>query len=67
MEFVGFSQGWETQPADPEAFARGKKLTNLQPCSSVAADSLICSVVALWLQLCYRLKLQPCSLEAAAL
>ena len=67
MDFSGLSQGGETQPDSPEALARGYKLLNLQPCSFVAADSLICSVVALWLQLCYRLKLQPCSLVAAAL
>ena len=67
MDFRGFSQTRKTEPVSPEALARGKKLTNLQPCSFVAADALICSVVALWLQLCYRLKLQPCSLVAAAL
>ena len=58
MDFGGLSQTREREPVNPEALARGKKLTNLQPCSFVAADSLICSVVALWLQLCYRLKLQ---------
>ena len=65
--FGGPGQSRENQPAVPDGFARGYKLLNLQPCSFVAADSLICSVVALWLQLCYRLKLQPCSLVAAAL
>ena len=59
MVFVGFSQDRETQPFNPETLARGKKLTNLQPCSFVAAAALICSFVAT--------KLQPCSLVAAAL
>ena len=45
MDFRGFSQTRETEPVSPEAFARGYKLFNLQPCSFVAADSLICSLV----------------------
>ena len=47
MDFKGLSQPRETQPAVPEALARGYKLLTLQPCSLVAADSLICSLVAL--------------------
>ena len=59
MDFGGGSQERKTEPFNPEALARGKKLTNLQPCSFVAAAALICSFVAT--------KLQPCSLVAAAL
>ena len=44
--FMGFSQARETEPFSPEALARGYKLLNLQPYNFVAADSLICSLVA---------------------
>ena len=30
MDFGGLSQARETEPVDPEALARGKKLTNFQ-------------------------------------
>ena len=47
MDFRDLSQTGETLPVDPEALARGYKLLTLQPYSLVAADSLICSLVAL--------------------